>query len=59
MKIIASDNFDRDYHPDKLIVENVTIERGKELVELFNKCIGSTVYYRLVEDDYELSTRTL
>ena len=56
MKVISTDNLDRETVADKLIVENVTIEQGKAIVDELNK-YGPRYekWYEVVKDDYELS----
>jgi len=57
MKIIKTDNFDRDYVSDKLVCENVNQYYGKHIVDfLNNKFSGdnSSDFYKLVEDGQEL-----
>ena len=57
MKIINTDNFDREDHSDSLVCENVSEFYGKIIVKALNdKLSGSTSpdYYRLVPDDYKL-----
>lgn len=58
MKIIARDNFNRDYIPDWLVAENVNEHMGSKIVNLLNESEGgnSPNYYDLVDDDYELLT---
>lgn len=56
MKIIAIDNYDRDFVADKLIEENVSEIEGKIKVEKLNLNSGenSEWYYLLVADDRKL-----
>lgn len=57
MKIIQTDNFDRDYISDRLIAENVNEHFGKFLTKALNEKYGgsdSPEYYKLVPDDYKL-----
>ena len=57
MKIIKSDNFDRELYSDILIAEKVHEEYGKDIQEFLNdKFSGSTSpdYFNLVNDNYEL-----
>lgn len=57
MKIIAIDNYDRDYIPDTLIAESVNEHLGKDIVEFLNRKHGNGGdYYILVDDDYKLLT---
>lgn len=58
MKIVAKDNFDRDYIPDQLVAENVNEFMGNRIVNLLNSTVqdDSPTYYFLEEDDYELLT---
>jgi hypothetical protein len=60
MKIIGTDNFNRDSVADFLVAENIKNEDfGKVMVEALNKKYcrrdDSPYYYRLVADDYRLS----
>ncbi|MFC8686034.1 hypothetical protein [Brevibacillus porteri] len=56
MKIIAVDNFAREYIADTLIAENVNEYMGKRIVDLLNdkESEHSQDSYRLVPDDYVL-----
>lgn len=56
MKIIAVDNFAREYIADTLIAENVNEYMGKRIVDLLNDKENehSQDFYRLVPDDYVL-----
>ncbi len=57
MKVIAVDNFNREYVSDFLIKENVTKEDGEKIVgDYYNNKISeySSWFYKLVEDDYKL-----
>jgi len=57
MKIIQVDNYDRETISDILIAENVNLINGKETTEFLNKKYSgadSSIYFRLVEDDYKL-----
>lgn len=56
MKIIAIDNFDRDWVSDTLICENVNEHYGKILVDYLNKRQSemSQDFYVLKEDEYKL-----
>lgn len=56
MKIIATDNFDREMYSDQLICENISKAYGIKFVHLLNKEVtdNSQWYYKLVEDDYKL-----
>lgn len=56
MKIIAIDNFDRDWVSDALVCENVNEYYGKIIVDYLNERVGenSQNFYILKEDDYKL-----
>ncbi len=58
MKIIQSDNFDRDTIDDKLVAENITnTEMGNIMVDALNDRYsgdGAPHFYTLVDDDYKL-----
>ena len=56
MKIIAIDNFDRDWVSDTLICENINEYYGKIIVDYLNEKEGekSQNFYVLKEDDYKL-----
>jgi len=57
MKIIKTDNFDRDCISDVLIAENVNEYYGKFITGVLNKKYSgehSPDFYRLVQDDYKL-----
>lgn len=53
MKLIARDNFARDYISDILIAENVNEYYGKSIMKALNTDY-SNKYVDLVEDDYVL-----
>jgi len=56
LKIIAVDNFDREYVADTLIAENVNEYMGKRIVDALNEKEheSSQDFFRLVPDDYVL-----
>lgn len=56
MKIICSDNFNRETHSDELVCENVSEYNGARIVALLNEAEGarSPNFYRLVPDDHVL-----
>lgn len=59
MKIIASDNFDREIYDDILIAENITnMEAGQVMVDALNYKYcnhdNAAWFYRLVPDDHKL-----
>lgn len=57
MKIVTSDNFDRDVFAEQVIAENVSEYIGTQLVEEWNNKYWtgqSDFYLKLVEDDYVL-----
>jgi len=54
MKIIGTDNYDRDYISDKLIAENVSEFWAKRIVEFMNEKYCDDTFYKVVEDDQEL-----
>jgi len=57
MKIICTDNFDRESVSDRLVCSNVSEYYGRFIVDSLNdKFSGneSFNFYRLVDNDYEL-----
>ena len=56
MKIIRTDNFNRDYIPDKLIADNVAKFWAEHIVKLLNANIdpNGADYFRAVPHNYEL-----
>jgi len=56
MKIIGVSNLNLDEVSDIIIQENLTIEKGEELVGELQKTVRDydTYYPKLVEDNYEL-----
>ncbi|WP_064199127.1 hypothetical protein [Brevibacillus brevis] len=56
MKIIAVDNFAREYIADTLIAENVNEYMGKRIVDALNdkQHENSQDFFKLVSDDYVL-----
>jgi hypothetical protein len=57
-KIVAIDNFDRDYRPDRLVAENITSEaEAQVMVDALNERYGGDHvpdYYVVKSDDYKL-----
>ena len=61
MKIVNCDNFDRDYHPDKLVCENVPEYYAQTIADALNEKFGgeeSSNYFKVVADDYVLYEET-
>lgn len=60
MKIINTDNYDRDNHSDILIAENITsVTFAKFIADSLNQKYGgenSSNFFKAVEDDYKLYT---
>ena len=58
MKIIGTDNFDRETVDDFLVCENLTEQRATFIVRALNivYCKGdhSPTYYKAVDDEYKL-----
>lgn len=57
MKIICTDNFDRETVSDTLVCENINLEYGNAIVEFLNdKFSGDYLdnFFQLVEDDHKL-----
>lgn len=56
MKVIKTDNFDRNYIPDSLICENCTDYNAKFIAEALNKMCNpnGSDYFRAVHDDYKM-----
>lgn len=58
MKILLTDNFDRDYRDFEFIAENIKDKKdGDVMVNALNERFSGPDdphYYRLVEDDYKL-----
>ena len=57
MKIINTDNFNREDHSDSLVCENVSECYGEIIVNALNSKLSGNAspnYYRLVPDNYEL-----
>lgn len=59
MKIVLTDNYDRELYDEKLIAENLAERTGKKIVNLLNQdpTRYDEDYYKLVEDDYKLFER--
>ena len=58
MKIVDTDNFDRDYHADKVVAEGITSEiLANVMCKALNDRAGpdSESFYRVVPDDYKLA----
>lgn len=59
MKIIATDNFNRESVSDRLVAESVSEFDGPIMVEALNRALGGEYaqkYYQLVPDDHKLYT---
>ncbi len=56
MKIVRTDNLDRDYVPDKLVASNVSEHEGDIMVKALRATCtdDGTYWYLLVEDSYRL-----
>jgi hypothetical protein len=56
MKIICTDNFDRETENDSLVCENVNEDMGNKIVSLLlsEEHEHSPNFYKLVPDDYKL-----
>jgi len=57
MKIICTDNFDRESISDRLVCENISEYYGKIIVDFLNEKWGGDYgpnYYKLVPDDHKL-----
>jgi hypothetical protein len=57
MKIICTDNFDRENTADRLIAENVHKDYCSDFVKFLNDKFSGDYepnYFKAVEDDYEL-----
>lgn len=57
MKIIITDDFDRDHVPDRLIAENVNRYYANCIIEALNNRFGgekSRNFFKVVEDTYKL-----
>ena len=56
MKIICTDNFNRDYVPDSLIAENLSGYWASRIVKLLNENTdpNGQEYYEAVSDEYVL-----
>jgi hypothetical protein len=59
MKIILTDNYNRELYDEVLIAENVKEKIGKKIVDFLNDDPqrSDVDYYNLVEDDYKLFER--
>lgn len=55
MKIIATDNYNRDHIADFLVCENVKENFVKHIVEGLNALELANWFFRAVPDDYRLS----
>lgn len=56
MKVIGTDNYDRDGIPDVLVAENMTPEEAEAKADRMNVESGyRDTYYKAVPDDYRLS----
>ena len=56
MKIVTSDNFNRDLFTETVVAENLNEFLGKQLVEQWNEeywTAQSEFYLKLVDDDYK------
>lgn len=53
MKIVGTDNYNRDSIADFLVAENVDKYLGVQIVQYLNRNTSDT-YFSLVEDNYKL-----
>ena len=51
--LIAIDNLNRDYHPDRIIEVSDDISRLKTLEKVWNS-LNSNLFYKVVDRDYKL-----
>ena len=60
MKIILTDNLDRDESSEQLLAENVSVYWGQTIVSLLNTdpLRDPNHYFRLVKDSHKLRERT-
>ncbi len=58
MKVIAMDNLNRDYYPERLITVSISEDEAKRVAEVLNS-IHSSEYYSVVEDDYTLDLQSM
>ena len=63
MKVVAKDNLNRDYHPDKLITQ---IGLSKEICEVIANTLNgaysgncAVTFYSIEEDEYKLYTESM
>ena len=58
MKIIVVDNFDRETRSDDLVAENLNAFYADHIVVFLNDKFGGdeSIFFRIVEDDYQLYT---
>jgi len=55
MKIIETDNFDRDYPNEKVVMCNLNSDQAEYIAEAINKvCSGPAAqrFWKVVEEDY-------
>lgn len=58
MKLIYTDNYNRELYDDRLIAENLDKINGKDIADELNGLMrDDNFYYILVEDDYVLFER--
>lgn len=56
MKVIRTDNYDRDYVDDALVAEGLSVEEASKMADDLNakEHEDSQDFYRMVADCYEL-----
>ena len=58
MKLIYTDNYNRELYSDRLIAENLNKINSKEIADELNGLLrDDNFYYLIVEDDYVLFER--
>ena len=58
MKLIYTDNYNRELYNDRLIAENLNKINSKEIADELNGLLrDDNFYYLIVEDDYVLFER--
>jgi len=56
MKIIETDNFDRDYPNEKVVMRNLTSDQAEYIADAINKvCSGPSAqrFWKVEEEDYK------
>lgn len=59
MKVIAKDNYNRDYQPERLITVSIDNATANIIADKLNEASNGETYYDIVPDDYQLNLESM